>query len=104
MKKSYLPIGIICPLHLTYSMVLLSLKKTAAEQLIKQKVWLLQASAFPFAPDNAYNMWGVYHEQGHNHQDDQWDFEGYDEMTCNIFAMFHMENMAKVGSAWTLMI
>lgn len=35
--------------------------------------------------------WGLYHELGHNMQEDTWTFEGTTEVTCNIFTLHAME-------------
>lgn len=32
--------------------------------------------------------WGLYHELGHNHQEDAWTFDGTVEVTCNLFTLF----------------
>ncbi len=32
--------------------------------------------------------WGLYHELGHNHQDDLWTFDGTTEVTCNLFCLY----------------
>lgn len=37
--------------------------------------------------------WGLYHEMGHNHQDDMWTFAGTGEVTCNIFTLYVLENV-----------
>ncbi|KXJ20900.1 TRPM8 channel-associated factor homolog [Exaiptasia diaphana] len=35
--------------------------------------------------------WGLYHELGHNMQDDAWTFDGTTEVTCNIFTLHAMQ-------------
>lgn len=32
--------------------------------------------------------WGLYHELGHNHQEDGWTFDGTTEVTCNLFTLY----------------
>ena len=44
--------------------------------------------------------WGMFHEIGHNVQRKDWTFEGYTECTVNIFSMFQMEFLAKVGQLY----
>ncbi|MDR1816786.1 MAG: M60 family metallopeptidase [Puniceicoccales bacterium] len=38
--------------------------------------------------------WGFFHEFGHNRQKKEWTFEGYGEVTCNLFALYCMEKIA----------
>ncbi|XP_035708338.1 TRPM8 channel-associated factor homolog [Folsomia candida] len=39
---------------------------------------------------NVGDNWGFFHELGHNHQWNEWTFEGGTEVTCNIFSMYVM--------------
>lgn len=38
-------------------------------------------------------MWGFFHELGHNHQESDWTFEGTGEVTVNLFTMYVMETV-----------
>jgi hypothetical protein len=35
--------------------------------------------------------WGLFHETGHNHQSEYWDFEGTGEVTENLFSVYGSE-------------
>jgi hypothetical protein len=37
--------------------------------------------------------WGLLHELGHNHQEDEWTFEGTGEVTCNLFALHAIDTV-----------
>lgn len=37
--------------------------------------------------------WGLLHELGHNHQVDDWTFEGTGEVTCNLFALHAIDTI-----------
>ncbi len=41
--------------------------------------------------------WGFYHEYGHNHQSGAWTFEGYGEVTNNLFSLLCMEKISGKG-------
>ena len=43
--------------------------------------------------------WGLYHEVGHNMQDQMWTFKGTVEVTCNIFTLHAME-MISTKKVW----
>lgn len=38
-------------------------------------------------------MWGFFHELGHNHQEGDWTFEGTGEVTVNLFTIYAMETV-----------
>ncbi len=37
--------------------------------------------------------WGLFHELGHNHQSDDWTFEGTVEVTVNLFTLYVLEEV-----------
>jgi len=37
--------------------------------------------------------WGLFHELGHNHQADDWTFDGTVEVTCNLFTLYVLEHV-----------
>ncbi len=37
--------------------------------------------------------WGLFHELGHNHQADEWTFDGAGEVTCNLFTLYIYERI-----------
>ncbi|MBM4007914.1 MAG: hypothetical protein FJ292_10260 [Planctomycetes bacterium] len=37
--------------------------------------------------------WGLFHELGHNHQQDEWTFDGTVEVTCNLFSLYNHETL-----------
>lgn len=39
--------------------------------------------------------WGLLHELGHNHQEDEWTFEGTGEVTNNVFVLYVLETLCK---------
>ena len=40
--------------------------------------------------------WGLFHEMGHNHQSDDWTFDGTGEVTCNLFSMYLAETICGI--------
>lgn len=53
------------------------------------------------------NVWGFFHEMGHNHQNEDWTFDGTGEVTVNFFTLYCMEHICglkprqtKVGQPW----
>ena len=40
--------------------------------------------------------WGFYHEVGHNHQDDDWTFDGTVEVTVNLFTLYVYELLCAI--------
>lgn len=40
------------------------------------------------------DAWGPYHELGHNHQEEDWTFDGTGEVTNNIFTVYAIETIA----------
>ena len=53
------------------------------------------------------NVWGFFHEMGHNHQNDDWTFDGAGEVTVNFFTLYCMEKICglkprqtRMGEAW----
>ncbi|SPE38834.1 conserved exported hypothetical protein [Candidatus Sulfopaludibacter sp. SbA3] len=49
-------------------------------------------------PDK-HGAWGLFHELGHNHQSDDWTFEGAVEVTNNLFALYVGEQMCNLPLA-----
>ncbi|MBO7684305.1 MAG: M60 family metallopeptidase [Kiritimatiellae bacterium] len=53
------------------------------------------------------DVWGFFHEMGHNHQNYDWTFDGTGEVTVNFFSLYNMEKIcgkkpretAKMGNA-----
>lgn len=45
--------------------------------------------------------WGFFHELGHNHQADDWNFEGTGEVTCNLFTLYCYESVCGTPAAKT---
>ena len=43
--------------------------------------------------------WGFYHEVGHNHQADDWTFDGTVEVTVNLFTLYAFEFLCGVPVA-----
>ena len=41
----------------------------------------------------AENVWGFFHEMGHNHQNYDWTFDGTVEVTVNFFTLYCMEKI-----------
>jgi hypothetical protein len=39
------------------------------------------------------HAWGFFHEMGHNHQNDDWTFDGTVEVTVNFFTLYNMERI-----------
>ena len=39
------------------------------------------------------NVWGFFHEMGHNHQHPDWTFEGTTEVTVNFFSLYNMQKI-----------
>lgn len=39
--------------------------------------------------------WGLLHELGHNHQEDEWTFEGTGEVTNNVFVLYVLDTLCK---------
>jgi hypothetical protein len=39
-------------------------------------------------------QWGLFHELGHNHQEEDWTFEGTGEVTVNLFTLYIFETLA----------
>ena len=40
--------------------------------------------------------WGTFHELGHNHQMSEWIWKGWTEVTCNIWPVYILENIAGI--------
>lgn len=47
-----------------------------------------------FLRERVYDSWGPWHEVGHNHQSDLWTFDGTGEVTCNLFTLYAIEQIA----------
>jgi hypothetical protein len=43
--------------------------------------------------------WGLFHELGHNHQEEAWTFDGTVEVTCNLFTLYVLETVCGLGRA-----
>lgn len=41
--------------------------------------------------------WALFHETGHNHQEDVWTFDGTVEVTCNLFSLYCAERIHGIG-------
>ena len=52
---------------------------------------------------HAENVWGFFHEMGHNHQNRDWTFQGSGEVTVNFFTLYCMENICGVKPRQTRM-
>lgn len=39
------------------------------------------------------DVWGFFHEMGHNHQNPDWTFNGTGEVTVNFFSLYNMEKI-----------
>ncbi|MBO7654487.1 MAG: M60 family metallopeptidase [Kiritimatiellae bacterium] len=53
------------------------------------------------------NVWGFFHEMGHNHQYGDWTFDGAGEVTVNFFTLYCMDKICglkprqtRMGGAW----
>ena len=44
-------------------------------------------------------VWGCFHEMGHNHQSPDWTFSGSEEITVNIFSLYCMEKICGMKPA-----
>jgi len=42
------------------------------------------------------SIWGFYHEVGHNHQSDDWTFDGTVEVTVNLFTLYVYEHLCGI--------
>lgn len=42
---------------------------------------------------NPWTIWGFLHELGHNHQQQDWNFKGTTEVTCNLFALYVLHSL-----------
>jgi hypothetical protein len=51
------------------------------------------AKAMVSVDDMKRGQWGLFHELGHNHQDSTWTFNGTNEVTCNLFALYILETV-----------
>ena len=55
----------------------------------------LDAAAYMASADALRaGTWGLFHELGHNHQESDWTFDGTVEVTCNLFSLYLMEQVA----------
>ena len=52
---------------------------------------------------SAENVWGFFHEMGHNHQNRDWTFQGSGEVTVNFFTLYCMEKICGVKPRQTRM-
>jgi hypothetical protein len=44
------------------------------------------------------NVWGFYHELGHNHQASPWTFSGTGEVTNNVLVLYVLDQVCKLGA------
>jgi hypothetical protein len=51
------------------------------------------------AADMRKGQWGLFHELGHNHQDDAWTFNGTREVTCNLFTLYILETVCRQSTS-----
>ena len=42
------------------------------------------------------DVWGFFHEMGHNHQNQDWTFDGTGEVTVNFFTLYNMERICGI--------
>ena len=49
------------------------------------------------------NVWGLFHEMGHNHQNPDWNFSGAGEVTVNFFTLRCMEEICGIKPRQTRM-
>jgi len=42
------------------------------------------------------NVWGLFHEMGHNHQQDCWTFHNMTEVTVNFFSLYNYEKICGI--------
>jgi hypothetical protein len=42
------------------------------------------------------NAWGLFHELGHNHQSQDWTFEGAGEVTVNLFTLYALQTVSRL--------
>lgn len=42
-------------------------------------------------------IWGLWHELGHNHQKRAWTFQGTTEVTCNLFTLYVLDRISGVS-------
>ena len=50
-------------------------------------------SADAIRKGKADDVWGFFHEMGHNHQNPDWTFSGTEEVTVNFFSLYNMEKI-----------
>ena len=43
------------------------------------------------------DVWGFFHEMGHNHQNYDWTFDGTTEVTVNFFSLYNMQKICGRG-------
>ena len=51
------------------------------------------AAAMTDAAQLARGDWGLFHELGHNHQDEDWTFEGAGEVTNNVICLYILDTV-----------
>ncbi len=51
----------------------------------------------------AEQVWGFFHEMGHNHQNSDWTFDGTGEVTVNLFTLYCMEKVCGLKPRQTRM-
>ena len=49
------------------------------------------------------DVWGFFHEMGHNHQNPDWTFAGTDEVTVNLFTLYCFEHICGIKPRQTRM-
>ena len=60
---------------------------------------LVDAEYLRFCLGVTTGSWGFYHEVGHNHQSDDWTFDGTVEVTVNLFTLYIYERLCEVPVA-----
>ena len=63
----------------------------------------LLVNAQTISAGSAENVWGFFHEMGHNHQNRDWTFQGSGEVTVNFFTLYCIEKICGVKPRQTRM-
>jgi hypothetical protein len=56
--------------------------------------WFVDAARIEGRPDP--QVWGLWHELGHNRQHADWTFDGTIEVTCNLYTLFVLDRISGV--------
>ena len=57
--------------------------------------WLLSEQTIRVGKED--DIWGFFHEIGHNHQNYDWTFDGTGEVTVNFFTLYNLEKICGRG-------